>query len=205
MKTIIIIFGLTAGQIQERPNLNLDIAGLYDIDARYLRGPISVRYQVKDAVIHLPESELVSLSFRMGILTSANITPHRRPLDATETAKLCQELNKTFVHHGFTVPETQAKEFKKFTEGLKKGHAPESAPPWRFGWDMGKDAYVTIAIRAFESSSDHSTNSDVKRYTIDLGMSDSTISDKVDKEMDEIRARFFPNRLRVPMSEYPKH
>jgi hypothetical protein len=205
MKTIIIILGLTAGQIQDRSTANLDVASLYDNDARHFQGPIAVRYQIKDAVIDLPESELVSLSFRMGILTSANVTPQRRPLNGAETAKLCQELEETFLHQGFTVPEAEGKEFKKFTEGLKLGlEAAEPLPPWRFGWDMGRES-VNIVIRPFESSSTGSSNSGEKRYTIMLGFGNSAVSDRVYKSMKATKEKYFPNRRgQIPMSEYPK-
>jgi hypothetical protein len=205
MKTIIIIIGLTAAQLQERSNIDLGLADLYDMDARYLRGPISVRYQVKDVTIDLPESELVSLSFDMGILTSANITPHRRPLDGPETAQLCLQLEKNFISKGFVFAYRPAADnFKHLIEVLKQGQEPESVPPWTFGWKLGKNTYVSVAIRRFESASLRPHDSDVKRYTIDLGFSDSTISDAVEKQMSAVRAKYFPNRQRVPMSEYPK-
>jgi len=206
MKTIIIIIGLTAAQMQEHSNVDLGLADLYDMDARYFRGPISVRYQIKDIVIDLPESELVSLSFDMGILTSANITPHRRPLDGPETARLCLDLEKAFTSKGFVFTHRSgADEFKHLVERLRQGSEPAAVPPWRFGWKMGNDAYVSMAIRHFESASLESGHSKAKRFTIDLGLSDSTISDAVEKKMSEIRAKYFPNRERVPMSEYPKN
>ena len=203
MKTILIILGLTAGQIQERSSADLDVAGLYDYDARYFQGPIAVRYQAREVVIDLPDAELVSVSFTMGILTSSEVTPHRRPLDGAEAAKLCQELEKTFLHRGFVFPK--ANEFKKFTEGLKLRGAPaESLPPWRFGWKLENDK-VNIVIRPFESSSTPPTSSGVKRYMVAVEFGNLIIADMADKRMNEVRAKYFPNRQnRILMSEYPK-
>jgi hypothetical protein len=205
MKIILILLGLTATQIQERSSENLDVSGLYDIDARHFQGPIAVRYQIKDTVIELPESELVSLSFRMGILTSATLNPHRRPLERAEAAKLCLALENTFLHRGFVFSEVEAKEFRKFTEGLKLGRDPtESLPPWRFGWKLERDS-VNIVIRPFESPAAPSTDSGVKRYVIALEFGNLELDELVYKRMKAARAKYFPNkRGQILMSEYPK-
>jgi hypothetical protein len=205
MKTIIIIIGLTATQIQERSNMDLAVTDLYDMDARYFRGPISVRYQVKNIVIDLPESELVSLSFDMGILTSADVTPHRRPLTGAETGKLCEQLERAFLHQGFAFRPSEAKEFKIFIEGLKRGHEPAGlTPPWRFGWKLVDSDKVNVVIRPFESTSLEASSSDIRRYTIVLEFANFALGDTIDKKMDAVRKKYFPNRQRVPMSEYPK-
>jgi hypothetical protein len=203
MTTIIIILGLTATQIQERSSFRLDVSALYDIDARYFQGPIVARYQTGDRAIDLPEAELVSLSFDMGILTSAHVTPHRRPLNGQETAKLCQELERDFLGQGFAFRKGQAKEFSKFMADLKLGHQHlEPLPPWRFGWRL-KDEKVTLAIEPFETSSEGP--SATRRYSISLAFGNLALSSSVSNRMNELKRKYFPNRLgRIPLSEYPK-
>ncbi len=204
MKTIVILLGLTASQIQGRSNVNLEVSTLYDYDARRFQGPIAVQYQIKDVVIDLPESELVSLSFRMGILTSANVTPHRRPLDGRETARLSQELKDTFTHHGFVMARHEANEFKEFAEGLKLGQRSKLLPPWSFVLSQG-DESVRIVVRPFENSSASTSGSNSQRYMIALDFANLKLSEMVYKRMDEAKAKYFPNRQgQIPMTEYPK-
>jgi hypothetical protein len=205
MTTIVIILGLTIGQVQERSSVNLDIASLYDYDARYIKGPIVVRYQTKNADIQLPESQLVSLSFELGVLIYANVTPHLRPLDGLETAKLCHDIEKALLHQGFVFRGNDAREFHKFVEGLKTGRLPAELPPWAFGFDLKNDR-ANMVIRPFESWSDPSMNSGPAHFLVEIAFSNSPLSDLVGQKKKAIRTKYFPDRQeRIPMAEYPKN
>jgi hypothetical protein len=203
MKTILIILGWSAGQIQERSSAALDVADLYDIDARHFRGPLSIRYQVKDAFVEMPEAELASLSFTGGILTSATVNPHLRPLDGSEAARLCRNLEEAFSRWAaFVFPASG--EFQAFAESLKSGHVRYgSLPPWRFASKLEGDA-VNFVVRPFESPSSP-TAATSPLYMIAVEFGNSKIADEANAKIDAVRAKAFPGRRgRIRMSEYPK-
>jgi hypothetical protein len=203
MKTIVIVLGWAATQIQQRSTANLDIADLYDTDARHFRGPIAVQYQFKDAVFDLPDAGLASLSFVGGTLISATVNPHQRPLEGPVAAKLCAGLIDTFSHRGPLFVFTGAREFREFLESLRIGKTPgATSPPWSFGARIEDDS-INFVIRPFEGSS--SQPQDPKKYLVALEFGNSAVDEVAYRQMQAARAKFFANRRgRIRLSEYPK-
>jgi hypothetical protein len=201
MKTILIILGWTAGQIQESSTTSLDVADVYDIDGRSFRGPIVVRYELGNSIIELPEAEFVSLSFTFGVLTSATVNPERRPLDGVETANLCQALVDTFARVGSAFVFSEADDLKRFAEGLRVGRVPAESPPWSFGARLGGDS-MTVSVRPFDSSSARATG---QLYVTEVEFGNLRMAEAALDRMHAARAKAFPNRRGpIRMSEYPK-
>lgn len=205
MKSLEVGLGWAAARVQEKSDVDLGLAKMFDIDARHLRGPLRARFHSTQENVSFPCVGLASLSFVAGVLTSVTLNPHESALDSKQAASLCLGLFGDFSRSFNAFKLAEPDRFQAALEPLARARNPEgSPPPWRFMGRIDRDV-VNIVIRPLDSLPGVIAKDASSLYVVALEFGNTNVAETAYEYLHDIREHAFgKTRRRVLLSDYPK-